>query len=557
MTYDTFNELLQVQSTSPVKTFEYQNITKSRLWINKFDLLPNIYFAKFGKVRITKNGITVYENNLNNNKLLKYSQFPIRAEIPFLDRDDEMKIYIHNYDDSEISESKLGISLELDFEDIPISSILIPFTIQQLSQISKKISLFDNSYMNKVSEKYYKEFDITGYSNLSFTILSRSAGSALIISEIHNAPPVDFLDKLQNGYWGNNSVLTKSGTVESKNGMSWDYEVNTDRITTGLPTGFGFYDESNNLFNPTNANGVYDSDITIFDTNNLLNVNKEFNFVLSSSSDFDIDVKFVYLSSIFYSTFFTADFRNGRHTTQHSRYEYSYVGKRIFSNNVNKITVEGSNSQDFSNPTLLFEKDNYDDSNLDINFSTTFRYLRFKKIITFSLIVEDCLEADSINWSLRKRDINGSLFDIPIEDPHVGLVEILNNLPVNGMEYLPNRVMGFFEVLFPDYVPENLRNFLLTVKQVENNPSLLQFSKHEAVDTSAKSIKIGLESKGSNDEWFEILNSIGRINTAGKTTQNINEFTSGLVLPKGQSQLRAVLQLLGNLKISADVVLSN
>ncbi len=149
------------------------------------------------------------------------------------------------------------------------------------------------------------------------------------------------------------------------------------------------------------------------------------------------------------------------------------------------------------------------------------------------------------------------MFDIPIKDPHVGLVEILNNLPVNGMEYLPNRVMGFFEVLFPDYVPENLRNFLITIKQVENNPSLLQFSKHEAVDTSAKSIKIGLESKGSNDEWFEILNSIGWINTAGKTTQNINEFTSGLVLPKGQSQLRAVLQLLGNLKISADVVLSN
>ncbi len=89
-----------------------------------------------------------------------------------------------------------------------------------------------------------------------------------------------------------------------------------------------------------------------------------------------------------------------------------------------------------------------------------------------------------------------------------------------------------------------------------DEPQNLVFSKNQIVDTSPKNIKIGLESKGSNDEWFEIINSIGTINTAGKTTQNINEFTSGLVLPKGQSQLRALLTVLGNLNISTDVVLS-
>ena len=133
MTYQTFNRILYSTDDDYTVKFSHVNPTRSTLFFNKFDLLPNSEFIKNGNVVIKKNGITVFDSETRPDKpLQKFSQFPVRDKIIKLERDEQFQILIKSKDDKKVG---LSISIEMDHSDESVSSVLIPNT--ELTQLEK------------------------------------------------------------------------------------------------------------------------------------------------------------------------------------------------------------------------------------------------------------------------------------------------------------------------------------------------------------------------------------------------------------------------------------
>jgi len=167
MTYHTANRVLSSKLATPEKKFTYKNTTTKTLFVNKFDLLPDANFVKHGKAYVTKNGVTVFSSDRENEPLKKYSQFPIREKLLFLQRDEEFEIFV--YSDNADSKVDLGISVELDYENIPLPSTMVPYVVDPFSLDSEFLNMFEKQSRlpnHDESELLYMQ----GYKNLTVTI---------------------------------------------------------------------------------------------------------------------------------------------------------------------------------------------------------------------------------------------------------------------------------------------------------------------------------------------------------------------------------------------------
>jgi len=247
MAFKVFNEILSANSTAPKSVLKYTNTTRRKLFFNKFDLLPDVQFVRHGIIIVRKNGIVVFTNlGIIENPLRKYSQFPIRDKILYLERFDEFEILIYDATVNIKDDVKLTVSISLDVENIPEFSNLIPFSLLDLAQVSTTLDVFlKENYVNDFGTRnYFDPINVEGYSNMIISIITSEDYHPSIISNIHNPVPVGWYEMLEGSYLGNVSALTRTGdltkTIGEESFTQWQYE-NEDYETGGLQV----YDKNN------------------------------------------------------------------------------------------------------------------------------------------------------------------------------------------------------------------------------------------------------------------------------------------------------------------------
>ena len=212
MPYQTFNQILLSKLISPQKKLTYKNNTKRTLYFNKFDLLPDTNFIKYGSMYVTKNGITVFSSDRTDSPLEKYSQFPIRDKLFSLQRDEEFEVYVNTKNiDYNIG---LGVSIELEHEDIPSSSILIPY-VANPQEIGSESEILFELLVRTGANQYYKILDMKGFRNLILLIQA-----SMII-----APTIDCDDGLTDADYSYGVSTSGSQTVEKTNECRFDLGI--------------------------------------------------------------------------------------------------------------------------------------------------------------------------------------------------------------------------------------------------------------------------------------------------------------------------------------------
>ena len=229
MPYDTQNLELILNETDYTSIFKYENTTSRRLYVNKFDLLPDVYYANYGLVQVLKNGVVVFETKDQDglNPLAEYSNFPIRAKLLFLDPHDTIEILGLLL---ESESSKLTVSFDFDFVSSPAPDTVIPFSIAEKTIVSKKVTLFpEKFYEQTINEPHYSVIDNPNYNNMQITIDANIGYNPEKIEEFQNDDPLN-LEKFVNAYRGNNSRLSKVGSISSDGGLlSFVYETEQER----------------------------------------------------------------------------------------------------------------------------------------------------------------------------------------------------------------------------------------------------------------------------------------------------------------------------------------
>lgn len=229
MPFISKNSELDVNQTDFNEVFNFKNNTARRLYVNKFDLLPNVYFANYGLIQVLKNGFPVFETRdiENNNPLAQYSTFPLRQRLLFLDPHDTITVKALIVEDEP---AKITISYVFDFIDEPAPDFLTSFSIAEKTITSRKTTLFPEQYYEKtLNQPHYSSFDNDNYNNMQIAINANIGYNPDKIEETQNQSPID-LSKFVTGYRGNNSPVRKIGAINNNGGlMSFQYDDEGER----------------------------------------------------------------------------------------------------------------------------------------------------------------------------------------------------------------------------------------------------------------------------------------------------------------------------------------
>ena len=224
MPYIAENNELIISETQFQNVFKFENQTARRLYVNKFDLLPDVYFSNYGLVIVLRNGVPVFETKdaPAQNPLAEYSTYPIRQKILFLDPHDTIEV---NALLLEPEPSKLTVSYNFDFVDEPNPDFLTSFSIAEKTITSRKTTLFKDDYYEKtLNQPHYAIFDNPNYNNMQIAIESNIGYNPDKIEETQNQAPID-LTKFVQAYRGNNSPVRKVGNINNNGGLvSFEYD---------------------------------------------------------------------------------------------------------------------------------------------------------------------------------------------------------------------------------------------------------------------------------------------------------------------------------------------
>ena len=134
------NNDIYFQDSAGAKTvLKYVNETTKRLYCNQFDLLPDVYAAKYGSVTILRNGIKEFSSKSTDgatNPLRRYVQYSVSDRLRWLDREESLEIVLEQSKGN--LTTKLGISLVLDFTAAPGPAQNIPRDPLTLAAISER-----------------------------------------------------------------------------------------------------------------------------------------------------------------------------------------------------------------------------------------------------------------------------------------------------------------------------------------------------------------------------------------------------------------------------------
>jgi len=305
--------------------------------------------------------------------------------------------------------------------------------------------------------------------------------------------------------------------------------------------------------------GDYDADVMIFDTNNQSDETINYQFTFSSANDFQLDLKyfFIYRISFLYRNYRTSktyrgQFRYDSFSHTEKTVTYSLRGFQLTSDITNTLFIEGSNDEDFANVTLIGQIDDYDGSSTERDVTTDLRYIRFRKNVAFSTSfipyaedISDSNKETAQGFGVSSRGGNDRGIFIPAPYPVLdnSIVDFINSFPTTGEIYLPNRRMGYYNLPFPPEFNIVARSFLnLTSELYDLASAKFEFSRNVRTPEPDVEVTMGLQLKGSQEEWFDTIENIGEIKSSGKTIHEIKQFSAdphnSVLIPKGTDSLR-------------------
>lgn len=340
--------------------------------------------------------------------------------------------------------------------------------------------------------------------------------------------------------------------------------------TVGTPEskGWAFYDQFDEPFFPTGSNGSYNADVAIIDTFNDSNASRDTMFIVSSVADFNLDLLYYYLKSVQEShaqnVHSSGHDRSGDHMfTASQNLILTTVGKRVHTEITNRFELWGSASPNFGIEELLFSRDNWDGTELTHTVSTSFRYMKMKKVVSYNFIIDDYSRTIPLDYSYS-RHIQAPIRPVPRHTfppfPYNAIPIFYDGLPSNGSEFQPNRFGMYYGIIVPEVLPESVKSFLNYIETDFPTNDLFEFKLLTKRNLTLSTIKLGLEIKGSDEKWFTLKESIGDIAPIGQTVITIDDFNvdpeKDILIPRGIGLLRLLLTVTGKVKLSVYGILS-
>ena len=568
-------ETLRHSGTKRTLAFKKINTSKRILFINKFEFLPDIYMAKNGSIEVFKNGKKEFDSTINN-EIRKYSQFGITEKILFLDQLDDIEVYINSKTNIDV---KINMTLSLDFQSIPESSIYIKWALLELASLSESISILEREILDSTptAQENVYPFDVIGYSKMIFTIEAISAQHPVLIYNDSQGLPADIRDDIIGMYWGNKAALTLSeaggpfqtapisqfvGNRTFNAIKNWNYASNFPNFRNRL----------NQVIDPRNINGTGVTVEALYSTNNFFHNEKTFLMNLESPNNFSFEKIFQYTRSINYYlrledhiSWRQGQFPNFKVSTA-ERLIFTLKGKRVFLTATYQLVVEGSNNRNFSGDVQSITTiENYNGLPITLSITTDREYVRIQKKMAYTVMVADSNESVTVETTFKIANVirldtglGNSASDQALQ--FIGDSLIFNALPTQGQAYLPNRVAGWNEINLSENIPERLHTWLYTSEPTESaNPEPFEINSFDNDSDDETTITIALEAKGVNGEWFTLLESIGEIANVGKTLITLSEFdfNKPLVIAKGQKLTRFKVTTSAPIELSIGAVLTN
>lgn len=529
MPYYQNNEIFVSEENTKKEVFTVTNTTAFKWFCNKFELLPSAAFAKHGKIFVEKNGRLEYTNDFKNrdkNDLYQYSVYSIRSLIQSLDRYDTLKISFQSRNDQKIT---LGISIELDFEDAPLSATITTRNKEELYLTSEFLSLAESDHFDQTfEESHYLPLDFIGYTKMQLSIVANEDYNPTIESNTANIFQSVFIDKLINARRRTTTLPTKRQTSTR---TYFDY----DRMAA-----FRYLDSQGNEFDPILPAGVFETNTLIINLGDQGEEPTRTNINLESVDDFNLDINFMYVRYFAYSTS-----SGGSITT-------TINGERIYIQKTQQLKIFALTELNEENPELLMLIEAYTGAVRSIQVNTAKPFIKISKIVSYEF-----------RTSSRTNDqyyrVNGNSTFIttgaltPTQKTQ-GRATIDALTPVlhqgNGIPYITQSFPDFFMPFL------NSSNFNAVNKRPTTNEITVNYMSKQQPNTQ---VTIALEAKGVNDEWFTVIENIGDIANLGKTLINISEFdfVNTVVFPKGEKVLRLKVTATNRITLSIGATLSN
>ena len=553
----TNNNTYPLANIGSQSVFKYTNETKRRLYVNKFDLLPDVYFAKYGTLKIKKNGIVEYDSvsdEQETNDLRRYLQYSVSDRVRSLDREDRLEVILTL--DHANTTIKLGLSLELGFENEPIPATNIARDLLSLNFISDILVLADNvTYDQTATEHHNLPFDILGHNKILITIQAHSVFDPTLLTNEILSLPLTWINFIANSYRGNTSALTKSGSVPGSTPNPYTYYSGTILWTYADPNAWEFREADGTIFDPISLSSNYAALSAVWDLNNPDKENRTYAIAFAAPLIFAFDVRYEYITSIY------SRLARGNSNTPDgiSYFRYIWQGKRIYATQIQTIQILGYDNPDQSdNPVTLETIADAPHTELMRNIATNKKYLRLLCNVDYNITVADINEIveDGINAFTA-----GIYPGVPATDPYLGLGAFYNSLPAQGQIYpaYPNRRLGYLDPAFPATTPLRMHNFQQTV--ANTLPALNDFDIASFIRTPAQpnTVMLSLQTKGANGEWFTLIEDIGAIKANGKTvlTLSSDDFERNVTFVRAPDAMRLVVTTQQSISLSITVALTN
>ena len=209
--YSNFDTLF-TRGRVPATVLSYTNNTKKRLYINRLDILPDVYAAKYGRMEVLKNGITEFKSRRSDGEtdvLRRYLQYSIADRLRVLDRFETLEIIL--WADRDEITVKAGLALVLDFEQQPAVAANLSRDPISLTFLSEDILLANKRLFSaEQTSLHFIPFTNVGYDTMLLLItVDAPFGAPSLIYNRANPPPASWFADMVGSYRGNSGALER------------------------------------------------------------------------------------------------------------------------------------------------------------------------------------------------------------------------------------------------------------------------------------------------------------------------------------------------------------
>ena len=539
-------------SVIPKTVLKYVNNTRRRLFVNRLDLLPDVYLAKYGSITILKNGVEEYESKreaAKSNTARRYLQYSVADRIKSLDRYESLEIVLSQTKMN--STIKLALALEMDWTAAPIPAANIIRDPITLGTISEALVLANNVIYDQTQKEHHNlPFDIKQYTKMVITITARALTDPQLLSNDLHSIPTAWVEFVEGSYRGTTEALRRLDSLPTsyRRGRSRSGSIYWRYPGSAV---FHFRRADGTIFIPSDHSGSYRALSASWNLNNPGKNHNDYSLTFAAPSIFSFDVRYEYLIQIYRYGYHVSSRPTGK-----SYFRYTWDGRRIIATQTQEIQILGHDEPDFSDaPTVIMTIADAPHTELTRAFKTNKKYVRLVSTVAYNIVESRYYENETVGSS----DTIQGLIPETGTDPYAGLAAFYNSLPSQGSLYLPHRVMGYHNLTFPSNAPDRVRNFQNTVHTTRSDISEFEITQFVRTPADLQIVTLALQTRGADGQWFTLIEDIGTIKSNGKTvlTLSSDDFERNVVWVRGPDTMRLVATATQAITLSIAAALTN